>query len=85
MPFEVFLTVDAAGDLEELYRYLARRESPEKAECVLEKIEKAVAGLAEFPQRGSYPRELLTLGIKDYRKKEKKADAYIELPRLAFG
>jgi toxin ParE1/3/4 len=67
MPFEVFLTVDAARDLEELYRYLAKWESPEKAEYVLNKIEKAVAGLAEFPQRGSYPRELLTLGIKDYR------------------
>ena len=26
-----------------------------------------VEDLAQFPERGSYPKELVTLGIKDYR------------------
>jgi len=26
-----------------------------------------VEGLAQFPERGSYPKELVALGIKDYR------------------
>lgn len=28
---------------------------------------KAVAGLAQFPERGTDPKELVALGIKDYR------------------
>ena len=32
MPFEVFLTADAARDLEELYRYIALHDAPGKAE-----------------------------------------------------
>ncbi len=28
---------------------------------------KAVEGLASFPERGSYPKELLALGVKEYR------------------
>jgi toxin ParE1/3/4 len=67
MPFQLFLTADAARDLEDLYRYLIDQDSMEKAEYVLGKIEKAVNSLAEFPQRGAHPKELLALGIRDYR------------------
>jgi prevent-host-death family protein len=34
---------------------------------VLEKIEKAFASLTENPQRGAYPKELLALGLREYR------------------
>ena len=37
MPFAVFLTADAAGDLEELYDYIALHDAPGKAEQVLAK------------------------------------------------
>ena len=67
MPFAVFLTADAAGDLEELYHYIARHDAPGKAEQVLAKIEKTFRSLSESPERGAYPKELLTLGIRDYR------------------
>jgi toxin ParE1/3/4 len=67
MPFGVFLTVDAAGDLEELYHYIARHDAPGKADLVLAKIEKTFRSLSESPERGAYPKELLTLGIRDYR------------------
>ena len=34
---------------------------------MLDRIEEVVEGLATFPERGSYPKELLSLGIRDYR------------------
>ena len=67
MPFRVFLTNDAARDLEELYDYIALHDAPRKADYVLDQIEKAFFKLSEFPERGAYPKELLTLGIREYR------------------
>ena len=67
MPFTVFLTAGAARDLEELYRYIAVHDAPGKAEHVLARIEKAFDSLSEHPDRGTYPKELLSLGIRDYR------------------
>jgi toxin ParE1/3/4 len=67
MPFAVFLTADAVRDLEELYHYIALHDAPGKADQVLAKIEKTFSGLSEFPERGAYPKELLPLGIRDYR------------------
>ena len=67
MPIKVFLTAGAVRDLEELYRYIAVHDAPGKAEQVLARIEKAFESLSESPDRGTYPQELLTLGIRDYR------------------
>ena len=67
MPLAVFLTNDAESDLEELYDYIALHDSPQKADYVLEQIEKAFSRQAEFPDRGAYPKELLALGIIEYR------------------
>ena len=67
MPFTVFLTYDAARDLNELYDYIAAHDSPRKAEYVLKQIEKTFAKLSEFPERGVYPKDLLNLGIQEYR------------------
>ena len=63
MPFAVLLTDDAAHDLEELYDFIARHDAPEKAEYVLQQIEKAFTRLSESPERGAWPKELLALGI----------------------
>ena len=67
MPFAVFLTTDAARDLEDLYRYIAMHDAPGKAEHVLTNIEKVFGSLSESPDRGAHPKELLALGIRDYR------------------
>lgn len=67
MPFKVLLTRDASRDLEELYDYIALQDAPRKAGYVLEQVEKAFSKLSEFPERGAYPKELLALGIKEYR------------------
>lgn len=67
MSFTVFLTDDAARDLNEIYAYIAGHDGPGKADHVLEQIEKAFSNLAESPERGAYPKELLELGIREYR------------------
>lgn len=67
MSFNVLLTRDAAGDLEELYDYIAEHDAPSKADHVLDRIQKVIDTLATLPERGSYPKELLALGIREYR------------------
>lgn len=63
----VFLTDDAARDLEELYEYIDLNDAPEKADYVLDKIEQAFASLSANPERGAYPKELLAVGLREYR------------------
>jgi toxin ParE1/3/4 len=67
MPFTVLLTHDAARDLDELYDYIALHDAPRKADYVLGQIEKTFSRLSEFPERGAYPKELLAIGIREYR------------------
>jgi toxin ParE1/3/4 len=54
-------------DLESLYDYIAAFDTPANANYVLDRLMKVVASLASFPERGSYPKELLALGIREYR------------------
>jgi toxin ParE1/3/4 len=65
--FQVSLTEDAARDLEEISDYIAEHDDPSKANHVLDRIEEVVESLAMYPERGSHPKELLSLGIRDYR------------------
>jgi len=67
MAFRMLLTGDAARDLEEIYDYIAGHDSPAAADHVLDRIEEVVRGLSRFPNRGNRPKELLALGIRDYR------------------
>lgn len=67
MGFEVFLTHDAARDLEELFDYIERHDAPGKADHVLARLEKTFDSLSENPERGARPKELLSVGIKEYR------------------
>ena len=45
----------------------ATHDSAGSANRVLDCIEKALRALSMFPERGSHPKELLTLGVPDYR------------------
>jgi toxin ParE1/3/4 len=65
--FEVSLTEDAARDLEEIVDYIAAHDEPAKADHVLGGIADVVERLATLPERGSHPKELLALGVRDYR------------------
>jgi toxin ParE1/3/4 len=62
----VELTTSAFEDLRELYDFIAE-DSPQAAERLLTAIERRITSLGEFPERGSPPRELLALGIREYR------------------
>lgn len=64
---EVLLTRDAERDLEEIFDYISEHHSPSAAKHVLDRVEKSIASLGKFPERGSFPKELLALGIRDYR------------------
>jgi toxin ParE1/3/4 len=65
--YTVLLTEDAARDLSDLYTYISKHDPPKKAAYVLDQIEKKFISLSELPERGVYPKELLSLGIRDYR------------------
>ncbi len=65
--YVVLLTEGAEQDVEALYDHIAEFDSVANANHVLDRLMEVVEGLAQFPERGSYPRELVALGIKDYR------------------
>ena len=67
MALPVELTDDAAQDLAEIFDYLDRHQSPARATAALAQIESRFLNLSEYPRSGSYPRELLDLGIREYR------------------
>ncbi len=65
--YEVLLTRGAEQDLDAIHDYIAEFDSPASADHVLDRLLDVVQGLAQFPEQGGYPRELVALGIKDYR------------------
>jgi toxin ParE1/3/4 len=67
MAYEVLLTAGAERDLEDIYDYIAESDSPTKADHVLNRLLEAADHLAAFPERGSRPKELQALGIREYR------------------
>lgn len=64
MPYEVLLTAGAQRDLEAIYDYIADADGPARADHVLDQLLEVSEHLAEFPERGTYPKELLALGIR---------------------
>lgn len=67
MNYKVLLTHSAERDLESLYDYIAEHDSPQNADYVLDKLLEVAATLSTFPERGSHPKELIALGIREYR------------------
>jgi toxin ParE1/3/4 len=67
VPYRVYLTDSASRDLSDIDDYLCRHGSAQSADHVPGKIEDALNSLAELPERGSDPRELAELGIREYR------------------
>ena len=67
MAYEVLLTDGAERDLEDIYDYISEFDCQANAIRVLDRLAAIIESLSELPQRGSFPRELLALGIRDYR------------------
>lgn len=65
--YRVLLTEDAAEDLRALHAFVAGNDSRAKADRLLGRIEATFARLSAFPNRGRLPRELLRVGVRDYR------------------
>ena len=65
--YTVLLTEGAEQDLEAIHGYIAEFDDPANADHVLDRMMATAEQLAVMPERGSYPGQLLDLGIKDYR------------------
>lgn len=61
--FEVLLTKGAEQDLEAIHDYIAEFDCVANANDVLDELMGAVESLSKFPD----PKELVGLGIKEYR------------------
>lgn len=65
--FEVLMTEGAEQDLESLFDYIAEHDSCQNAEYVLDELMVVIDSLRSYPERGTYPRELQSLGMREYR------------------
>lgn len=65
--YEVLLTGGAEQDLEAIHDYIAEFDSPASADHVLDQMLKVTERLVTFPERGGHPKELLALGIREFR------------------
>ncbi|KXB29177.1 plasmid stabilization protein [Dechloromonas denitrificans] len=65
--FEVLLTEGAEQDLEAIHDYISEFDCVANANYVLDGLMEVVGGLSKLPERSSYPKELVGLGIKEYR------------------
>ena len=65
--FAVLLTKGAEQDLEAIHDYISEFDSVANANYVLDELMVTVESLSKVPERGSYPKELIGLGIKEYR------------------
>jgi len=65
--FEVLLTQGAEQDLEAIYDYICEFDGVASATYMLDALMDVVENLSRLPERGSYPKELVSLGIKEYR------------------
>ena len=65
--YRVLLTRGAEQDMESIYDYIAEFDDPANADHVLDQLMATAEKLAVMPERGSYPKELVGLGIKEYR------------------
>lgn len=65
--FEVLLTCGAEQDLESIHDYITESDCLASANHVLDQLMTVVDSLSTFPERGSHPKELIALGIREYR------------------
>ena len=65
--YAVLLTQGAEQDIESIYDYIAQFDGKANADRVLDRLLEVVESLATFPERGAYPKELIALGIREYR------------------
>lgn len=65
--FSVYFLTGAKQDLLRSHRYLALNNSVEKAEELIDHLQKACSKLRTMPERGRVPPELERIGIREFR------------------
>ncbi|MBU6273096.1 MAG: type II toxin-antitoxin system RelE/ParE family toxin [Betaproteobacteria bacterium] len=63
----VLLTRGAEHDLESLFDHVAAQDGTGAAHRLVDQITQVIESLAQFPDRGAHPPELLGLGIREFR------------------
>lgn len=67
MRYRIVLTIAAKSDLREIFRYVELNDSLERADKLVDGIEKTIISLAMMPDRGHCPPELERIGIREFR------------------
>ncbi|OUY08446.1 type II toxin-antitoxin system RelE/ParE family toxin [Acinetobacter populi] len=65
--YTVLMTDAAAEDLPLIYDYIAGQDGIFRADDVLDRFLTLIDDLSAFSESGNYPKELIGLGIQDYR------------------
>jgi toxin ParE1/3/4 len=77
--YAVILTQDAAEDLDDISEYIAVHDSSAKADHVVDSIAQVIDSLGTLPERGPYTKELLSLGVREFR------ETYFKPYRVIYG
>jgi len=67
MPYAVLLTAGAERDLVAIHDHILDTDGASAADRVLQRLLEVAERLAELPDRGRHPKELLAIGIHAYR------------------
>ena len=65
--YQVILTSETERDIVDIYDYIAKKDTLQNAEYVLDNLESLILSLEEAPERGHYPPELSIQGIKEFK------------------
>lgn len=65
--YQVIITSEAEKDILDIYDYIAKKETLQSAEYVLDNLESLILSLDKSPERGHYPAELSIQGIKEFK------------------
>ncbi len=67
MKFTIYLIKDAEEDLLDIYQYVARNDSVNNADNLMDILEKTILNLEVIPDRGHIPPELERIGVMEFR------------------
>jgi len=65
--YNVYIDIEAEGDLFDIYGYVALNDSTESADKLFSSLRRTCHKLKALPQRGNYPLELFEIGITEFR------------------
>jgi toxin ParE1/3/4 len=67
MKYRVFLSTDVENDLFDIWNYVARTDSPQKADYLLQELQSTCFAFEAFPDRGHVPSKLERVHVREYR------------------